>query len=349
MKKIIIFILSLVFCFNLTGCYDSKEISRIAFVIAVGFDKDTYTFQLAKPSAFEGDGEDTSPLLTKKISADNVYKAMDRLNSSISEKCDYSHIKMVIFSEEKLKSGIENDVAAMLKSNDFHPNAKIAMCYGKASEYLEDMEIPLDTNPAEYYENIFNENFTQYSPDTRLKDMQKEYNSRHFGNVVPVFREGGGMAILDNYRLADTADGDEVLIYNIITQKNFEGNYSIDEGTVVGLQKNYCKTRVDIQNKKPVISVEINFEGNIIWSEDGSDTDTLQTKLKEGLTDDITKLLYKASEQYKTDIFDFHKIMKTKYLTTEAWEAEDWQGLFRQADYRVTINADIKRKGLNID
>lgn len=350
MKKLLCIMLTIIMCFTLGGCYDSKEISRIAFIIAVGFDEDSYSFQIVKPSAFESESSENTPLLTTTITAPNVYIAMDKLNSTISEKCDYSHIKLVLFSQSKLKSGIENEINAMLKSNDFHPNTRIAMCEGKASDYFKDMKIPLDANPAEYYENIFKKGFTEYAPDTKLKDMQKNYNTQVIANVVPVLNnKSTGMIITKDYKLTDITNEQEVLLYHLLKENDFEGNYPINQNTVVSLKKKSCKYNIDLSDKIPLITIKLRLDGNIIWAEDSADKTQFQEVTKEKLESDITEFLYRCSMHYKTDIFDFYKLAKTNYLTIKSWENEDWQGLYEKANYKVTVDVNISREGLNID
>lgn len=349
MKKIISTLLIFTMCFTLSGCYDSKEISRIAFVMAVGFDRGSYSFQIVKPSAFEGESSEDSPLLTLTTEAPNVYIAMDKLNSSISEKCDYSHIKMVIFSQDMLKTGIGKEIDAMLKSNDFHPNTRIAMCEGKASEYMADMEIPLDANPAEYYENIFKQGFTEYAPDVNLKDMQKSYKNHVVGNVLPVLNSTAGMAVTSNYRLTDIAGINETLIYNLLKNNNFECNYSPANNTVISLKKKNCRFSIDLSEKIPLVTVKIQLEGNIIWTEGDVNKEALEVLTKEKTESDITGFLYKCSTLYKADILELYKLAKVNYTTVSAWENEDWQGLFEKANYNVSTEIDIRREGLNIN
>ncbi len=343
MKKFMCIILPLAICITFSGCYDSQEISRIAFILAVGFDKDSYSFQIAKPSAFEGEGSEDSPLLTTTIYAPNVYIAMDKLNSSISEKCDYSHIKMAVFSKDKLEKGIEKEVYAMLNSNDFHPNIRVAMCEDKASGYMEDMEIPLDANPAEFYENIFKENFTEYAPDVQLKDMQKQYKTQVSGNVLPVMNKtNSGMAIIKDYKLNGNAKSDEVFLYNLLKEKNFEGNYQINDGIVATVNKKNHKFNVDLSSKAPIVSVKLCLTGSIIWAESNINKEKISQDAQKKLQREVTEFLNKCSLEYKTDILGLYKLARTNYLTTESWEKEDWQGLFQRAKYKVTVDIDIR-------
>ena len=349
MKKIISLMLSLMFTISLSGCYDSKEISQTAFVIAVGFDRNYYTFQIVKPSAFEGDDSEDSPLLTKTISSPNVYEAMDKLNSSVSETCDFSHIKIAVFSKDTVETGIEQQINAMLKSNKFHPNIKIAMCEGKVSDYMKDMKIPLNTNPAEYYENLFRHKLTQYSPDTRLKDLQKNYSSHIPGCALPVINNENGMAITSNYKLTGTANATSTQTYNMLKNADFKGNFTIANGVVVSFKKTMCKFKVNIDDTPMEITVKLKLDGNITWSETKTDASSLEKEAKTKIENDVKNFLYKCSNNYKADILEFYKIAKTHYTTLADWEDADWQNMFENASYKVTVDADIKREGLNIN
>lgn len=348
MKKIIALILSLIVCISLNGCYDSKEISRIAFVIAVGFDENSYSFQIIKPSAFEGDGSDSSPLLTETVYASNVYDAMNKLNSKVSETCDYSHMKMVIFSRNVLEKGIEKEIDAMLKSNEFHPNTNIAMCEGKASDYMKNMKIPLDANPAEYYENISGYEFTQYSPDTQLKDIQKKYPSHIVGCVIPIINNSG-MVITSNFKLSGTADENQTLIYNLLKKTGFDGNFTVANGIVVNFKKTYCDFKINISENPPNITVELSLEGNIVWSETNADSKNTEKYAKAKIEKDIKNFLNKCSDSYKADILEFHKLAKVNYLTMQSWEKENWQKLFENATYTVRTDIKIKRNAQTLD
>ena len=67
------------------------------------------------------------------------------------------------------------------------------------------------------------------------------------------------------------------------------------------------------------------------------------------IENDVKNFLYKCSNNYKADILEFYKIAKTHYTTLADWEDADWQNMFENASYKVTVDADIKREGLNIN
>ncbi len=337
MKKLIKTLICSIIILSFCGCNNSEEISRLAFVVSVGYDVDSYSFHIVNPAAFSKNGGDATPLITKTVSAPDIYTAMDKLNSSISEKCDFSHIKMVIFSYDKLKTGATSEVEAMLNSNTFHPNVRIAVCAGKASEYMKNFKIPLDANPAEYYENIFDKSSNPYAPDTSLKDMHKKYKNQVVCNIFPILDNSTKAVITKNAELSGIADSDETSLFNLLTKKNFSFNYAIDKGTVLKLKNKDFKAAVSLKDKTPVIYVNARFDGDIIWSAKNTDTEKLIEKACLLLKKDIASLMNNCSTKYKADIFEFYKLAKPCYLTVESWEKENWQKLFEQAKYSVNI------------
>lgn len=338
MKKILVILMYIVTAFAFTGCNGSNEISRLAFVMSVGYDTSSYSFHIINPSAFSGDGGEASALITETISAPDIYTAMNKLNSKMSEKCDFSHIKTVIFSEEKLKSGIVDEIKAMYNSNTFHPNIRIAMCTGEVSEYMKNFKIPLDANPAEFYENIFDKTSNPYSPDTALRDMQKNYKNQVTANILPVLNNNSKSAVTRNNRLTAIINSDEALLYNLLTEKNFRCNYAIDDGTVLSLKNAGVNFAVSLKDKKPIVYVNVKFDARIIWSSQNTDNEKIRQKAYSLLTKQITALMNNCSYKYKADIFGLYKYTKPHYITLENWEKENWQKLFEKADYLVNIS-----------
>ncbi len=315
--------------------------------MSVGYDVDSYSFHIVNPSAFSGDGGDSSPLITKTIFATDIYSAMDMLNSEMSEKCDFSHIKTVIFSKDKLNAGVLDEIEAMYNSKTFHPNIRVAMCTGTVAEYMKNFKIPLNTNPAEFYENIFSEDSNPYSPDTTLKDMQKSYQNQVAANVLPILDNSTKTAITKNCKLSGTTSLNESILYNLLTKKSFNCNYPINEDTVLRLKNEGVKIAVNFKDKTPKVFVNIKLGADVVWSTKNTDMEKLQKTASHILTKEITTFMNNCSSKYKADIFSLYKYAKINYLTIENWENENWQQLFEQANYSVNVNLKIKRKGLN--
>lgn len=362
-RGIFAFLVCAALCITLGGCYDSEEISRISFVMAIGFDtaengENTYSFQTANPTAYE-EGSDDEPVTNVSVTAKTLYAAIDRLNTDISEKIDCSHIKLAVFSEEYLRRGIGKEMNAMFKSSSFHPNTRVAMAKGLASDYLEKTKIPPDTNPAEYYENIFKSDYTSVIPDVRLRDLVNKYDTEAASGVLPIVAPEStfeSMAILKNYVLSDIAGFNDVICYDLLTNGKFEFNQYIkypseDSYTVVEIKQKHRGINADLSGGKPKIEVDVVLEGSVLWSESpraySTEREQFDELLKERISAQITEFLNNCSQKYKADILNISKIMRKNYLTIQSWEREDGQGLFENASYSVNVSLTVKREGIN--
>ena len=93
----------------LTGCYDTKELDDMAYVVGVGIDKGEgnflkITLQIAIPMKIAGNGGDPKEsFFIKSIDAPNLQEGLNRFNSTLSKGINLSHAKVIIFSEEIAK------------------------------------------------------------------------------------------------------------------------------------------------------------------------------------------------------------------------------------------------------
>ena len=103
MKKIIILIL---FIFTLSGCYDYKEINNLAIVSAIGIDykDDEYivTLEILNDQIDKNSYKITS--YTKTATGKNITKAIEKAADKISNQANYTHVKLLLLSENKTKT-----------------------------------------------------------------------------------------------------------------------------------------------------------------------------------------------------------------------------------------------------
>ncbi len=191
MKKLLI-ILSLVV---LTSC-SYNEPNDIAYVVALGLDKaatNSYdiTIQFAKPrqisgGASEEGGKGGDIVENITIEAPNIYSGINVANNILSKKFTLSHAKLVVFSEEIAKDGVEEIVDTMIRSEAVRPDVYIAVSNTKAREYLENVKPIIEVNPAKYYQLIFERSDGGGVPKT---DLQQFYFNTKTGmgcSVVPI-------------------------------------------------------------------------------------------------------------------------------------------------------------------
>lgn len=191
--KISVSILIMLLLFTtLTGCYNSKELDDLAYIIGIAVDKGTekkfmITLQIAVPVkiASEGSepGKDSSTLIT--IEADSLSTAISYASTRTSKEMKLSHNKIIVFSEEIAKTELTNCVNAFISSQEIRPRTSIVVCPDEARKFLENAFPVLETNPARYYDLLLaSAEYTGYTTKTELIDFYLNNKSKYINPIT---------------------------------------------------------------------------------------------------------------------------------------------------------------------
>ncbi|MBO5180008.1 MAG: hypothetical protein J6B87_06660 [Clostridia bacterium] len=191
--KISVSILIMLLLFTtLTGCYNSKELDDLAYIIGIAVDKGSekkfmITLQIAVPVkiASEGSepGKDSSTLIT--IEADSLSSAISYASTRTSKEMKLSHNKIIVFSEEIAKTELTNCVNAFISSQEIRPRTSIVVCPDEARKFLENAFPVLETNPARYYDLLLaSAEYTGYTTKTELIDFYLNNKSKYINPIA---------------------------------------------------------------------------------------------------------------------------------------------------------------------
>ncbi len=172
-----IIIILAILCIALTGCYDSREIDDMAYVVAIGLDtgktnKLMMTLQIVVPPKIKGgegggggDTKEGSQIIT--LEAPTIYSGLNMANNFISRQINLSHTKVLVFSEEFARNGVADLIIALPKGREFRPTVNILVAKGTAMDYIKSINPELEGNPAKYYElNNISHLYTGFTADT---------------------------------------------------------------------------------------------------------------------------------------------------------------------------------------
>ncbi len=286
MKKKLIMLL-LLLCFSvpiLSSCYDYKEPNNIAYVIALGIDKGNskgiykYSIQYARPTQITGGtsegggkGEDTSEILS--IESPSIYSAINLANHIISKTFTLSHTKVIVLSEEIAKEGIAPIIDAFGRNSDIRPTVYFCIANDSAEKYLNSVKPSIEINPAKYYELIFENNSSSYTP---FNDMQKIYFNYKNGlrdNVIPYVgtaesKEKQNSQSNESGNEENSKNGEEASTKTTSETQNEESantqkNVPLNKGGFEYHVKNYLSGNMDI-----AISNESEEIGAAVFKED---------------------------------------------------------------------------------
>lgn len=146
----------------LSGCYDKQELDNYAYVVGIGADVGSgenlnVTYQIAIPLKLAGEGNNTSgkeTYTTYTVSAPSLYVANELVNTISSKEVNLSHIKLILYSEELAKSDLSEHLNSLISNFDIRPKTRVAICKGKAEEFLKEVAPILESSTARYYDLI---------------------------------------------------------------------------------------------------------------------------------------------------------------------------------------------------
>lgn len=180
-------------CLCLTGCVGTEP-NNFAYVTAIGFDKgssDTYeiTVQYANTANISGgeEGGSTENIVENiSVQAPNLYSGINVANHIVSKRFSLSHAKLIVFSEEVAKEGLNDMLSTLAMNEEIRPNINFAVSRGKAKEYIDAVEPSIEINPVKYYQMLFEDNSECGIPLDTSKDFIFYRNLGDHDAVLPL-------------------------------------------------------------------------------------------------------------------------------------------------------------------
>ena len=209
-----------------------------------------------------------------------------------------------------------------------------------------------DTSSLELTNSIKQNTITKYTPentpDYQSFDPQKIIKEGDRGI------ENMGLAVFKGDKYVGTLSTIETLCYSLLKDEvdnfiltipsPFDNTQKID--ILVG-DLSELDTDIDISGDYPIINIKFNLTADVINVLNNSTEDydqtlkEIDTTLKNYLTMEFKDYLYKTSREYKSDINEFYRIAKRKFLTNSEYYNYNWQQKYEKAEFNVEFNENI--------
>ena len=172
MKRLVLMFIVLIPCFCFCGCYDYREINDTAMVSGIAIDRGTDSLYTVSVEIVQPAESESSSAKGKVLSEDgnSVEDCLKRLVNAATKQLQFSHCKLILFSEEVVKQGISDLVDYFIRDPEYRGDLFLSVVMGaKASEMLstgekEDRIVSYDY--ANVIENSYQE--TGSVPPTKL-------------------------------------------------------------------------------------------------------------------------------------------------------------------------------------
>ena len=196
MKKffiwIIIFCTIFIFTYAFSASYNSQNIDRLDYVIAIGIDKSPdntnlqVSFEFTDLGAFsESDSEQGSKPIIDTVVAPSISESINLMNAYAGKQVNLSHCKVVVFSEDVARDGILEEVTYLMNSPQIRPTTNIIIASDKAKDYIENSTSSLEGILTKYY-NLFptSAEYTGYTSNILLSRFYQNLTSDESGAVA---------------------------------------------------------------------------------------------------------------------------------------------------------------------
>ena len=196
MKKffiwIIIFCTIFIFTYAFSASYNSQNIDRLDYVIAIGIDKSPdntnlqVSFEFTDLGAFsESDSEQGSKPIIDTVVAPSISESINLMNAYAGKQVNLSHCKVVVFSEDVARDGILEEVTYLMNSPQIRPTTNIIIASDKAKDYIENSTSSLEGILTKYYD-LFptSAEYTGYTSNILLSRFYQNLTSDESGAIA---------------------------------------------------------------------------------------------------------------------------------------------------------------------
>ncbi len=300
-KQLIAFVL-LIGTLLITGCWNSKELTDLSLISAVGIDRSSendykVSFQIINAAevaaGHDGGSRDATTTVVYSASGNTIFEAIRKTTQEIPRKIYFPHTNLIVISEAFAKEeGIDKVIDWFERDHEFRTNIQVVIARDTTAEDILKIQSPVERIAAkkiikqlETTEKVNGENFVVEIDDiiksliskgqelslsgfkiTGLKEEGQKIESLQ--QSVPIaLLEVSGIGLFKEGKLVKWIEGRPARGLNWINDRI--------ESTIVNLdceeQKNKIaieiirsKTKINsiIKNGIPKIFVTINTEGN---------------------------------------------------------------------------------------
>lgn len=180
LKIIIICSVIIAFIWGFSDSYSSHNIDNIVHVVAIGIDKSSdvqnnmkVSFQFVNiSSSSEGSSGGDSSTVVTSINTTTLNKAINLMNSYIGKELNFSHCKVIVFSQDFAKDGISTEICTFINNEEIRPSTNIVISTSDANSYLKNSNPNIEKLVTNYYDTFeLTSNFTGYSDDATIGDF----------------------------------------------------------------------------------------------------------------------------------------------------------------------------------
>jgi len=314
---------------------------------------------------------------TVSVESSDIYTGLSMAGNALGKQLNLSHAQALVFSEEIARSGaMQKYIHSMIRNREFRPNMFVIVAKGNAEDYINSVDPKSSSSTAKYYELKYTTyNYSGYTTNTSLYRFYNELES-YAVEPVATFVDASpknsdepdsqstkpiGLAAFGDAKMVGEIPEQQVAYYLLtngylrsvsvpIPDPKQKGEY-----VVLNLSKaRNPKATVTIDGGKPKINLKLRLEADFVSIESGEEyerkglTELFEQSAEGYLRDETLKFLNYTAKDLKSDVCGFGKHAKWMFSTWDEWRNSNWQKLYSDSDFDVTVDLKVRRPGLLI-
>ncbi|MGJ0846968.1 spore germination protein KC [Tissierella praeacuta DSM 18095] len=373
MNKPFIFISILILmAILLTGCWNYREIDKLALVSGLAVDKNGlnkgYEVTAEIVSISTSSTKEPNFHSTKiQSKGESIFDCMRNMINVSAKQLFWSHAAILIVSEDVAKESILPVLDWITR--DSEPRLTLYVLVSKektAKEILNSKSLSTEIRSFEIEDMIISNKRLSKVPNIQVYQLLNDVSTAGIYPVLPtaelVYNGNketmalSGGAILNNDKLVDYMDFEDVNNYLFIRDQIKGGiinttlinNGSIDN-IALEIFKNKTKINPIISNEEISMNIKITTEVSIAESSasinalNKMDIEKLEIVAEKTLKDNILKTIARAQNDFELDIFGFGNLVKEKM--PHVWKdiENNWDEIFK--GLKINLDVDINVRG----
>lgn len=214
------FLMMLIFCMLLTGCWNRTELNEIGITSATGYDRVDgnwlMTFQVIVPSAMAlgptgGPGSSGSAVHVFSSKEKTIQNALSKSNLENARLLYFAHNNVLVIGREAAEEGISQIIDLYLRTAEARESVYVLLASGKASDVLKDL-IPPESIPGVALADILKKegNLSGLLPPIKMYELAKQIRSESKSAGVPEINVAGNggksLESLDVFKKTSTTE-----------------------------------------------------------------------------------------------------------------------------------------------
>ena len=369
-KKILIIIT----IFLLTGCYDQKELNKIAILTATEINKIDDEFiinaQIVNPQSPDKTTNVESPFFIYTGRGKSIQEAYRQIKLKSSRYLYPDHLRVIIINENLAKEDVTEIMDFYLRDPSIRTEFNVLI--GQNDDILS-IITPLNQISASSIVDTLkiNKNFQGVTNLTTLNEMAIMYLNPHTEIILPSIKlenknedtdkeentqstklnsmyELSGLAIFKDNKLKGYLTNEQSITYNII-KNNVENSiitYECEKDKYLTIEMITSKSKITTKNQK--INIAINIQATINESScnvklnNKQNINYIEKELEKYLSNRIINDIEYIRNEYNSDVFGFLDVIykhdyNTYLKTKDAWYNDIYKNINISVDTKINI------------